>query len=90
MILVPGLSTRWSCRHTRRTRPPTILIPDVNFKNALVNTNSVDTNGDGQGDSNADTNNDGEIQLSEASAIIRLHISNNRYHSITMIPSKND
>ena len=40
-----------------------VNIPDANFKNALVNTLCVDTNGDGIADSNADTNNDGEIQV---------------------------
>ncbi len=43
-----------------------VNIPDANFKNALVNTNCVDIDGDGIGDIDADTNNDGEIQVSEA------------------------
>ncbi len=55
-----------------------VNIPDANFKYTLVNKNCVDTDGDGVGDSNADTNNDGEIQVSEAEAVIRLivHYSN--------------
>jgi hypothetical protein len=51
----------------------TVDIPDANFKNALVNTPCVDTNNDGFGDADADTNNDGEIQFTEAEAILRLH-----------------
>ncbi len=47
-----------------------INIPDANFKNALVNTLCVDTNGDGTYDSNADINNDGEIDLFEAESIV--------------------
>ncbi len=46
-----------------------IEIPDEHFKNALVNTNSIDTNGDHEGDSDIDLNNDGEIQRSEAELI---------------------
>jgi hypothetical protein len=43
-----------------------IEIPDEHFKHALVDTNSIDTNGDNEGDSDIDLNNDGEIQRSEA------------------------
>ena len=50
-------------------------IPDVNFKDALVNFNVVDTTGNGLGDSTADTNGDSEIQVSEAEAVINLIIS---------------
>ena len=49
-------------------------IPDKNFKYTLVNDKSVDTNADGIGDADADTNNDGEIQLSEAKAVVSLQI----------------
>jgi len=45
-----------------------LIFPDAAFKDALVNTNSVDTNNDGQGDVDMDTNNDGEIQRPEAEA----------------------
>lgn len=45
-------------------------IPDPFFKNALVNENVVDFDGDGLPESDADTNNDGEIQVSEAEAVI--------------------
>lgn len=46
-----------------------IEIPDEYFKNVLINTNSIDTNSDEQGDSDIDLNNDGEIQVSEAKKI---------------------
>ena len=55
------------------TEPPTeienIEIPDPDFKDALVNTNSVDTNNDGIGDRPADLNDDGEINITEAEAV---------------------
>lgn len=43
-----------------------VTIPDANFKNALVNTICTDTDGDGVLDGDVDTNDDGEIQVSEA------------------------
>lgn len=46
-----------------------IEIPDEYFKTLLISTNSIDTNGDEQGDSDIDLNNDGEIQVSEAQNI---------------------
>ena len=46
-----------------------IHIPDEHFKNALLNEDVVDTNKDKVGDTDADVNNDGEIQRSEAEAI---------------------
>ena len=52
-----------------------IYIADENFKHALVSTNSIDTTGDGEGDSDIDLNNDGEIQRSEANAIEGLIIN---------------
>ncbi|MFN8339852.1 MAG: T9SS type A sorting domain-containing protein [Saprospiraceae bacterium] len=51
-----------------------INFPDPNFKNALVNTKCVDTNGDGVGDEDADINNDGEIDESEALKVFNLKI----------------
>lgn len=65
----------------------TVDIPDVNFKNALVNTNCVDTNGDGVGDVDADTNNDGEIQESEAEAVLMLRVSDESISSLEGIQS---
>lgn len=49
-----------------------ITIPDANFKNVLINSVCVDTNGDGTLDDDVDTNNDGEIQISEAEAVSNL------------------
>lgn len=46
-----------------------ILFADEKFKETLINTECVDTNGDGVGDRNADQNNDGEIQKKEANSI---------------------
>ena len=48
-------------------------IPDSVFKDNLVNQPVVDTDNDGIGDTDADINNDGEIQVSEAEAVIGLH-----------------
>jgi len=60
-------------------------IPDPNFKNALVNTFCVDTDGDGQADFFADANGDGEIQVSEAEAIDNLFLSNQNISSLVGI-----
>ena len=49
-----------------------VFIPDANFKDALVNSNCVDLDGDEIGDVDADTNNDGEIQVTEAEAVLAL------------------
>jgi len=62
-------------------------IPDANFKNALVNTNCVDTNGDGNVDSDADINNDGEIQVSEAEAVLYLNVTSENISSLEGIQS---
>ncbi len=51
---------------------PVVDIPDANFKNALLNTICVDTDGDGWEDSDADTNDDGEIQVTEAESVVFL------------------
>ncbi len=55
-------------------RAQIVDIPDPVFKNNLVNHPVVDTNGDGFGDTDADTNDDGEIQVSEAEAVIGLYL----------------
>ena len=52
-----------------------VNIPDANFKAALVSSLCVDTNGDGLGDADADLNNDGEIQVSEALGVDSLNVS---------------
>jgi len=59
-----------------------INIPDANFKNALVNTNCVDSNGDNTLDSDADFNNDGEISVVEAESLTRIYISNQNIASL--------
>ena len=51
-----------------------IEIPDANFKDALVNQMVVDTDGDGIFDADADTNNDGEIDVLEALAVEALGV----------------
>lgn len=51
-----------------------VNIPDANFKNNLLTGNNVDNDGDGYHESNVDTNNDGEIQVSEAEAVLSLAI----------------
>lgn len=62
-------------------------IPDTNFKNALVNDNVVDIDGDEIGDMDADTNNDGEIQLTEALAVVSLNVSLKNIASLEGIQS---
>lgn len=56
------------------TQAQIVDIPDANFKNALVNTNCVDTNDDGTLDADADLNDDGEIQVSEALQVLYLTV----------------
>ncbi len=63
-----------------------VNIPDANFKNRLVNTICVDTNNDSTYDADADTNNDGEIQVSEAFSITRLNVSG-IYNGVLIVPS---
>ncbi|WP_420574243.1 DUF7619 domain-containing protein [Kordia sp.] len=62
-----------------------VNIPDANFKNALLNDNVVDTNANGHPDADADTNNDGEIQVTEAEAIIGLYVSSKNISSLVGI-----
>ena len=52
-----------------------VNIPDQNFKDYLVNSICADLNNDGYAESNVDTNNDGEIQVSEAEAVFLLEIN---------------
>ncbi len=53
-----------------------VNFPDLNFKNALVNQYCVDTDNNGDPDNDVDTNNDGQVQISEALAVTKLHIQN--------------
>jgi len=64
-----------------------VSIPDVNFKNALVNDNVVDTDNNGTYDSDADLNNDGEIQVSEAESVISLNVNHKNITSLEGIAS---
>ena len=64
-----------------------VNIPDANFKNALVNTLCVDTNNDGIVDADADINNDGEIQVSEAEVVLHLNVSGHWISSLEGIQS---
>jgi len=59
-----------------------IDIPDANFKNALVNTNCCNTGGAWF---DADFNNDGEIQVSEAIQITGMNVNNESIASLTGI-----
>ncbi len=60
-------------------------IPDINFRNALKNSLCVDTNGDQIGDADADTNNDGQIQVSEIMDIISLNVNSKYINSLSGI-----
>ncbi|QHI38800.1 hypothetical protein IMCC3317_42000 [Kordia antarctica] len=64
-----------------------VNIPDANFKNALVNDIVVDIDNNGVYDSDADLNNDGEIQVSEAESVISLNISFKNITSLEGIAS---
>ena len=64
-----------------------ITIPDLNFKNALVNTLCTDSDNNGSYDADVDTNNDGEIQISEALLVANLKVSNNNISNLTGIES---
>jgi hypothetical protein len=64
-----------------------VNIPDANFKNALVNTNCADLDGDGTLDGDVDTNNDGEIQESEAQAVLSLFVMGKYISSLEGIQS---
>lgn len=64
-----------------------ISVPDVNFKNALINSQCVDADLNGTYESDADLNNDGQIQSSEATVIQRLNISNKNITNLTGLQS---
>jgi uncharacterized repeat protein (TIGR01451 family) len=64
-----------------------VNIPDANFKNALVNTDCVDTTGDAIGDMDADINDNGEIEVSEALAVNFIYIEGNSIQSLEGIES---
>jgi len=59
-----------------------INIPDAAFKNALVNTLCVNSDTDLGGDDDVDTNNDGEIQVSEALAVTYFTLADRELTSV--------
>jgi len=69
------------------TQAQIVDIPDANFKYALVNENVVDIDGDEIGDIPVDTNNDGEIQESEAESVESLIVSDFEIISLEGIQS---
>lgn len=62
-----------------------VTFSDINFKNALVNTNCVDNDNNGTAEADADSNNDNEIQLSEAQNVIRLLVFNQNINDLNGI-----
>ena len=65
-----------------------VNIPDANFKDALINTICVDNDGNLGPDIDADLNNDGEIQVSEAQAVINgLYVQGRNIASLEGIES---
>jgi hypothetical protein len=62
-----------------------ITFSDVNFKNALVNTNCVDNDNNGTGEADVDTNNDNEIQISEALVVTKLLVFNQNINNLNGI-----
>jgi uncharacterized repeat protein (TIGR01451 family) len=62
-----------------------INIPDANFKNALVNTLCVGNLVNNNFNADVDTNDDGEIQVSEAVAVTRLSVPNQGITDLTGI-----
>ncbi|MGJ8594181.1 MAG: T9SS type A sorting domain-containing protein [Aquaticitalea sp.] len=67
------------------TYPEILNIPDENFKNALINTNCIDTDLNGSLDSDLDSNNDNEIQFSEAVQINNLVVDLQNINDLTGI-----
>jgi uncharacterized repeat protein (TIGR01451 family) len=59
-----------------------INFPDANLKNALVNTLCVNTDLDPEGEIDADTNNDGEIDVTEALAVEDLYLQSQNISSL--------
>ena len=64
-----------------------VNIPDANFKYALVNLNVADLDGNGSLDGDVDTNNDGEIQVSEAETVYTLFLFDKDISSLSGIES---
>ncbi|WP_298898660.1 T9SS type A sorting domain-containing protein [uncultured Psychroserpens sp.] len=62
-----------------------IFFPDVNFENALMNTNCIDIDDDGLGDIDADANDDGYITVSEIAMVTNLYINNQNISNLSGI-----
>src|SRR5574343_202040 len=62
-----------------------ITFTDVNFKNALVNTICINNDANPGADIDADVNNDGEIEISEALLVTNLSINNQNISNIDEI-----
>jgi len=62
-----------------------VSIPDANFKHALTSTNCILDDADGLPVGDVDTNDDGEIQVSEALAVNYLDISSQNIASLSGI-----
>lgn len=85
-VLMILISLSFSCEPDNSPEEPenipeieSIEIQDPNFRHALFNTNCVDTNNDKIGDTNIDSNNDGELQKREAEAVNNLILKLNDY-----------
>lgn len=69
------------------TQAQIVNIPDANFKLKLTSETVADLDGDGSLDGDVDTNNDGEIQVSEAESVYRLRIFVGEISSVEGIAS---
>jgi hypothetical protein len=63
-----------------------VNIPDANFKSRLINTNCAQLPSPAW-PTDVDTNNDGEIQVSEAANVLTLDVSTNEFNSVGNIIS---
>ncbi len=64
---------------TTYSNSQTINFTDLELKQHLINELCVDTNFDGYGDIDVDINNDNEIQVTEASNVLRLRLTGNNF-----------
>jgi len=69
------------------TQAQIVNIPDAIFKNVLVNDNIADFDGDGTFDGDVDTNDDGEIQVSEAQNVKKINVASKNITSLEGIQS---
>ena len=76
IILISIMVLLFSCQSE------TVVIPDINFKNALLKSDCIDTDKDGKADRNLDLNNDNKIQLSEIQNLEFLDVSSKNIKSL--------